>query len=75
MISAGTDERFMVIRVPGSGPPVLIGAPFDFATRAGAEARIAEIEAPHRKSHHTHLEIAPYRGPLARALAERGILA
>ncbi|WP_121629632.1 hypothetical protein [Tropicibacter alexandrii] len=70
-----TAERFMVVRVPGSGPPALIGAPYDFATLADAKARIAEIEATHRKSHHTHLEIVPYRGALAQALAERGILA
>lgn len=73
-ISAVATERFLVVRVPGSGPPALIGAPNDFATRTEAEARIAGIEAGHRKSHHTHLEIIPYCGPRAEALAAKGIL-
>ena len=66
--------RFLVVRVPGSGPPALIGAPYDFASLAEAEARVAEIEAGHLKAHHTHLEVLPYTGPLQTALATKGIL-
>ena len=66
--------RYLVLRVPGSGPPALAGAPNDFATREDAEARIAEIERDHLKAHHTYLEVMAYEGDKARALAKAGVL-
>lgn len=69
-----TDRRFVVVRVPGNGPPALVGAPCVFATVDEAEARIAEIERGHRKSHHTHLEVIPIEGDLGAALERLGIL-
>ena len=60
--------------MPGSGPPALAGAPNDFATKAEAEARIAEIEAEHLKAHHTYLDIMGYEGDKAEALAAAGVL-
>lgn len=51
--------RYAVVRVPGSGPPALAGAPNDFATETEAEARIVEIEREHRMAHHTYLTIVP----------------
>lgn len=70
-----TDRRFLVVRVPGSGPPALVGAPYVFATLADAEARIAVIEQDHRKSHHTHLEVIPFEGAIGAALEKLGVLA
>jgi len=67
-------RRFSVIRCPSSGPCALVGAPNDFATKDAAEARIAEIEQDHRKSHHTFLAIVPYEGPKAQALLAQGNL-
>lgn len=66
-------SRFAVIRVPGSGPPALVGAPYHFDTEHAALARIAEIEAAHLKSHHTHLEVVPFEGPLHAAMQAMGI--
>lgn len=68
------ETRFAVIRVPGSGAPALAGEPNDFATEAEARARIAQIEAGHLKSHHTHLDIVPYDGDRHVALAAEGVL-
>jgi len=68
-----TMERFAVIRVPTSGPPALIGAPCDFATRAEAQARIDAIEAGHLKAHHTYLDIVAYEGPLGPAMRDLGV--
>lgn len=65
----------LVVRVPSSGPPALIGPPNDFAARAEAEARIAGIEAGHRVAHHTYLEVVAYEGDRASALEALGILA
>lgn len=70
-----TDKRYLVVRVPGSGPPALVGAPYAFDSLADAEARITAIERDHRKSHHTHLEIIPFEGALVVALEKLGILA
>ena len=60
-------HRFAVIRVPTSGPPALVAAPNDFATRqeARSEARIAAVEAGQVMAHHTYLDIFSYEGPLA----------
>ena len=66
--------RYLILRVPGSGPPALAGAPNDFATREEAEARIAEIEAGHLKAHHTYLEVMRYDGDKAAALKAAGVL-
>lgn len=66
--------RYLVLRVPGSGPPALVGAPYDFATDAEAQARVADIEAAQMKTHHTHLEIQPYEGKTQQALADLGII-
>lgn len=67
-------KRYLILRVPGSGPPALAGAPNDFATREEAAARIAEIEATHLKAHHTYLEIMAYEGDKAAALNAAGVL-
>ena len=66
--------RHAVIRVPGSGPPALIGAPNNFATKAEADARAAEVEAKQGMTHHTHLEVFSYAGDLGVALDKHGIL-
>ena len=66
--------RYLVLRVPGSGPPALAGSPNDFSTLEEAEARIAEIESEHRKAHHTYLEIMTYKGDRSKALADAGVL-
>jgi hypothetical protein len=65
--------RYVVIRVPTTGPPALIAPPNDFATRAEAEARITEIERPHRKQHHTYLDVFEYQGDRTNALEAAGI--
>ncbi len=67
-------KRFVVIRVPDGGRPALIGAPYDFATREDALARIAEIEADHRKVHHTFLCVLEVEPPLPQALEREGVL-
>ncbi len=67
-------RRYLVLRNPGSGPPALAGPPNDFATRAEAEARIANIEKAHLKAHHTFLDILPYEGDKAKALRDAGVL-
>lgn len=67
-------RRFVIVRVPGSGPPALAGAPNVFDTHDAAAARVAEIEAGHLKAHHTHLEIHAVEGNVPEALAAKGIL-
>ena len=71
---SGEGFRYAVIRVPGSGPAALAGPPNDFASEEEALARIAGIEADHRKSHHTDLSVFRYTGPLIDALLAEGIL-
>ena len=66
--------RYLVIRVPDSGPKALAGPPNDFGSRSEAEARIGEITSEHRKAHHTHLEIMKYTGDKADALRNAGVL-
>jgi hypothetical protein len=60
--------------VPSSGPPALAGAPNVFATKLEAQDRIAEIEADHRKSHHTYLDIVAFEGTVKDGLAAKNIL-
>ena len=67
-------ERFLVLRVPSSGPKAVVAEPYDFATQAEAEARIAEIEADHLVVHHTYLEIEPYNGDRFAAMNAAGII-
>lgn len=67
-------RRYLVLRNPGSGPPALAGPLNDFATLEEAEVRITEIEASHRKAHHTYLDILPYDGDREEALRAAGIL-
>ena len=55
-------KRYLVLRVPSSGPPAVIAEPYDFATEEEAEARIAQIEADHLVVHHTYLEVMAYFG-------------
>ena len=74
MSEESVQKRFLVLRVPSSGPRALIAAPNDFATEAEARQRIAEIEMDHKIQHHTHLEIVAYAGDKYRALAEEGVI-
>lgn len=67
-------ERFAVLRVPSSGPQAVVAEPWDFATRAEATARIAQLEAGHLIQHHTHLEVFAYEGETYAALRSAGIL-
>ena len=66
--------RFLVLRVPSSGPPAVIAEPYDFATREEANARIAEIEAEHLVVHHTYLEVMAYSGDKFRAMDAAGVI-
>ena len=66
-------KRYLVIRVPTTGPRALIAEPNDFATEALARERIAAIEADHRMQHHTFLDIFPYVGDKLEALTVAGI--
>lgn len=66
--------RYLVLRVPTSGPPALVAQPNDFATRAEAEARAQAIEGRTRMVHHTWIDIVAYDGPLDAFLAAEGIL-
>ncbi|MEM7644537.1 MAG: hypothetical protein AAF366_18730 [Pseudomonadota bacterium] len=52
----------------------MVGTPNDFATRERALARIAEIEADHRKVHHTFLDVLEVDAPLLAALEREGVL-
>ena len=70
----GDAARYLVVRVPSPGPPALVAPPYDFATRAEAEERVAAVEARQRKAHHTHVEIVRYDGSLTEELSARGIL-
>ena len=66
--------RWLVLRVPNTGPKALIAPPNDFATEAEARARISAIEAGHLIEHHTYLEAWPYAGDKFTALDAAGIL-
>lgn len=55
-------KRYLVVRVPGSGPKAVIAPPCDFPNYVEAAARIAEIEAAQAMIHHTHLEIEVFSG-------------
>ena len=66
--------RYLVIRVPVTGPPARAGAPNDFATLAEARARVADIVSRARVRHHTYLDIEAYDGDLERAMEAKGIL-
>ncbi|WP_411889312.1 hypothetical protein [Yoonia sp. SDW83-1] len=65
--------RYAVIRVPTSGPPALIAAPNVFVSAAEAAARVAAIEQGQLKQHHTYLDVVAFDGPLAEAMAAKGI--
>jgi hypothetical protein len=67
-------KRYLVLRVPNTGPKALIAAPNDFATESEAQARIDAIEALQLQGHHTYLEVWPYRGDKFAALAAAGVL-
>ncbi|RED14242.1 hypothetical protein POI8812_02653 [Pontivivens insulae] len=68
-------KRYLLLRVPSSGPKALAGAPNDFPTREDAERRLAQIISSQLKVHHTYLEIVAYRGDKATFLEAEGILA
>jgi len=69
-----TDQRFLVLRVPSSGPPAVIAEPNDFPSHAEAKARIAAIEADHLVIHHTYLEIMAYSGDKYQAMDAAGVI-
>lgn len=66
--------RYLVLRVPTSGPKALAGGANDFASREAAEARVAEILAGQLKAHHTYLEVMAYEGDKMAALERAGVL-
>lgn len=72
MISS--EKRFLVLRVPNSGPKALAGPPNDFPTLKEAEARVSEITSRHLKVHHTFLEIVEYTGDKSAFIEAEGIL-
>ncbi|MEM7189654.1 MAG: hypothetical protein AAF439_08590 [Pseudomonadota bacterium] len=67
-------ERFLVQRVPSSGPPAVVADPYDFPTRTAAEERVAEIEAGHLVVHHTYLDIMTYTGDRYAAMDKAGVI-
>ncbi len=69
-----TLERYAVLRLPSSGPKAVIAAPWDFATHAEAEARIAGIEQDHRVVHHTYLEVFAFKGEKYAAMDAAGVM-
>jgi len=73
-VSNAREKRFLVLRVPNTGPKALIAPPNDFATEAEARARIAAIEAVHLIEHHTYLEVWSYAGDKLAALDDEGVL-
>ena len=66
--------RYLVVRVPTSGPPAVIAEPNDFETESEARARIGEIESLQLQAHHTWLDIVRYTGDRTTALERAGIL-
>ena len=66
--------RYLVLRVPNSGPKALAGAPNDFPKREEASVRCDENMATQLKLHHTHLEIVAYSGDKITYLESQGIL-
>ena len=69
-----TATRYLVLRVPNSGPKALAGVPNDFASLEDAKARVSEIMSQQLKVHHTYLEIVEYSGDKATFLESEGIL-
>ncbi|MEM9238769.1 MAG: hypothetical protein AAGB07_02235 [Pseudomonadota bacterium] len=69
-----TATRYLVLRVPNSGPKALAGAPNDFASLEDAKARVSGITSQQLKVHHTCLEIVEYSGDKATFLESEGIL-
>ena len=67
-------KRYLILRVPSSGPKALAGAPNDFSSLAEAEARLDEITSGHLKAHHTYLEIIEYTGDKTAFLSAENIL-
>lgn len=67
-------KRYLVLRVPSSGPRALAGPPNDFATKSEADARLAEIHSKQLKTHHTYLEVVEYSGDKSAFLEAEGIL-
>ena len=67
-------NRYLVLRVPNTGPRALISAPNGFPSEAEAQERIDSIEAQQLQVHHTYLEIWPYVGDKFAALKAEGIL-
>lgn len=66
--------RYLLLRVPNSGPKALAGPPNDFASFDEADARLREISDAQTKSHHTYLEITEYAGDKIAFLEREGIL-
>ena len=67
-------KRYLVLRVPNSGPNALIAEPNDFDNLHAAEARIAAINGEHLMVHHTYLEVFAYSGDKFATLDAEGII-
>jgi len=65
--------RWLVIRVPGSGPPAAITPAIIYESEAEALAQIERIEANHRKTHHTYLDTFRFTGDIHTTLTVAGI--
>ena len=74
MTTSDLAKRYLVVRVPSSGPKALAGAPNDFASLDAAEARLEEIVSGHLIAHHPYLEIVEYTGERSLFLKTEGIL-
>lgn len=70
-----TEKRFLLLRVPSSGPKALAGPLNDFSSLNEAEARLRDITSENLKAHHTYLEIIEYTGDKVAFLNAKGILA
>ena len=68
------ERRFLVLRVPSSGPKALAGGENDFDSLEAAQARVADILGAQLKTHHTSLEIMDYSGDRRAALVAAGVL-
>ena len=67
-------EKYVVLRVPSSGPKAVVGEPWLFETKREAEARLTELTASHLVVHHTYLEVFALNGDTYPALDNAGII-
>ena len=66
--------RYLVVYFDTNGVGRLVGEPNDFAERAAADARIAEIKADQHKEHKVDYAVVPYEpGRKAQTMANSKI--